>query len=306
MVSSLSASSQLFLSELSQLNARTAQAEEQISSGFKVENASDAPDQISQLLQLEAQNSANTQVGTNLTNVKAEVDAGESAVSNSVQVLDQALTIASQGASTTATAATRTLLATQVQGLLQQLVGFAGTNVQGRYIFGGDQDTQLPYQLDPANANGVDRLTNSAATRQILDSNGQAFAVSETAQTIFDHRNADDTLAPDNVFAALTSLQTALTANDTAGINSAIDSIHTSSTYLNAQLSFYGRTQDRVAAAVEDQQNRGVSLQTAISGIRDADLTAASLQLTAGSTEQQAALAGQAKVSQNSLFSYLG
>jgi len=35
------------------------------------------------------------------------------------------------------------------------------------------------------------------------------------------------------------------------------------------------------------------------------DLTAASLELTTGNTELQAALAGEAKISKNSLFSYL-
>ncbi|MCU1260590.1 MAG: flagellar hook-associated protein 3 [Bryobacterales bacterium] len=305
MISNLSPSSQIFLADLSRLQARTNAAQRQISSGFKVESASDAPDQISRLLQLEANLSANTQSGTNLTNVKAEVDTGESAVSTAVQALEQAITLGAQGASSTVTASARLGLADQVLYLQQQLVGIAGTSVQGRYIFGGDADTQLPYQLDLANANGVDRLTNTPDTRQIQDASGNSFPVAETAQNIFDHRNPDDTFAPDNVFVALNSLRVALTNNDTPGIASALDALHTSSAYLNTQLSFYGRTQDRITAAVNDQQNRDVAIKAQISNIRDADLTAASLELTTGNTELQAALAGEAKISKNSLFSYL-
>ncbi len=306
MISNLPVSSQQFLASLSQLQTRTNRAEEELSSGYKVQSASDAPDQIGQLLQLESQLSSTTQTGTNLTNVKAEVDSGESALNSAVQYLENATTLAAQGASSITTAAARAGFATQVKAIQQQLVAIAGTTVQGRYIFGGDADTQLPYQLNPAGPNGVDRLTNVSASRQIADSRGISFPVSETAQTIFDHRNADDSLASDNVFAALNSLQTALTNNDTAGISSALDSLHTAANYLNTQLSFYGAAQDRVNRALEDQQNRITDLKTQISNIRDADITEVSLELNAGTVQQQASLAGEAKLSQKTLFDYLG
>jgi flagellin-like hook-associated protein FlgL len=305
MVSSLSPASQIFLADLARLESRTTAAQEQILSGFKVETAADAPDQISQLLQLESQLAANAQAGTNLTNVKAEVDTGESAVSTAIQLLDQANTLGAQGASSTVTAAARTGIAAQVQSIQDQLVRITATTAQGRYIFGGDQDAAAPYQLNLANANGVDRLTNSAATRQIQDAGGASFSVAQTAQDIFDHRNPDDSLASDNVFAALNSLRVALTNNDTPGIATAISALHTSASHVNSELSAYGVAQDRVAAAIGDQQNRAVALKGQISTIRDADQTAAVLALGAGSTQQQAALAGEAKISKENLFSFL-
>ena len=61
-----------------------------------------------------------------------------------------------------------------------------------------------------ANANGVDRLITAPATRLIQDSNGVVFAVSKTAQDLFDHRNPDDSIAADNVFAAVNNLRVAL------------------------------------------------------------------------------------------------
>ena len=59
---------------------------------------------------------------------------------------------------------------------------------------------------------GVDRMTiPQQATRQIDLSDHTAITVDQTAQDLFDHRNADDSLASDNVFAALNSLRIALT-----------------------------------------------------------------------------------------------
>ena len=54
------------------------------------------------------------------------------------------------------------------------------------------------------------------ATRLIQDSNGVVFAVSKTAQDLFDHRNPDDSFAADNVFAAVNNLRLALANNDQA------------------------------------------------------------------------------------------
>lgn len=306
MISNISSTSQSFLNDLSRLQLRTNTAQQQISSGFRVENASDAPDQIGQLLQLEAELAGNAQAGANLANVKAEVDTGENAVGNAVQLLDQAGTLAAQGASSSATAATRTALAAQVQSIQEQLVRVTGTTAQGRFIFGGDQDAAVPYRLNLANPNGVDRLTTTTATRRIQDAGGDTFAVAQTAQDIFDHRNPDDSFAPDNVFAALNSLRVALAGNDTPGIATAITALHTSAASVNSRLSSYGLVQNRVAAAQDDQQSRATALKGQISAIRDADLTAAILELTSSNTQQQAALAGEAKVSKNSLFSYLG
>ena len=93
--------------------------------------------------------------------------------------------------------------------------------MQGRYVFGGDQDATPPYDVDLTAANGVARLTNAPATRRVEDASGGSFAVTKSAQEIFDARNADDTLASDNVFAALNSLRTGLLANDTTQITAA-------------------------------------------------------------------------------------
>jgi flagellin-like hook-associated protein FlgL len=305
MITSLNPSSQRFLSDLSRIQTQLDRAQAKISSGFKVQTASDAPDQIGQLLQLESQFSANTQDGSNLNAVKVQIDSGESALNGAVQSLDQAVALAVQGANSTTSAATRLSLADQVKGLQEQFVRTAGLTVQGLYIFGGDQDTQAPYQLNLANANGVDRLTTTTASRQIQSSSGSSFTAAHTAQDIFDHRNADDTLAPDNVFAALNSLRVALTNNDASGITAAITSLQTSSTYLNGQLAFYGGAQNSVAAAITVQQSSDTSLRAQIGNIRDADVTQAILELTQGNNQQQAALASEAKISKNSLFNYL-
>ena len=60
-----------------------------------------------------------------------------------------------RGANSTATAASRAILAQQVAGLQQTLVGISNTNYNGRYIFSGDQTPAPAYQLDSSQPDGV-------------------------------------------------------------------------------------------------------------------------------------------------------
>jgi flagellar hook-associated protein 3 FlgL len=302
---SINAASRTFLADITQVQAATNQAAEQISSGYKVTQASDAPDQISALLQLEANLQTNKQVTTNLSNVKAQVDTGESALSSAVQFTQQALSLGSAGASTIQTSSQRQILAQQVGNILTELVGVSSTTVAGKYIFSGDQSTSPSYQLDSASPTGVDRLITTQATQQIQDTSGVSFAIGKTAQDIFDHRNPDDTVAPDNLFAAVNSLQVALNNNDTPGINAALSSLQTASSYLNQQQAFYGGVQDQVATSTTAAQSQNVSLTTQIGVIRDADVTQAAIELTAGTTAQTAAFSAEGKVPRTSLFDYL-
>ena len=117
------------------------------------------------------------------------------------------------------------------------------------------------YVLDGSSAataqSGVDRLTApQQATRQIEVGDNTLIPVDQTAQNLFDHRNVDDSPAPENVFVALNSLRVALLNNDSAGIAAAQTSLDTSSQYLNAQDVFYGATENRLTAAVSQINTR--------------------------------------------------
>ena len=168
----------------------------------------------------------------------------------------------------------------------------------GTYVADGNSDgTAL---------NGVDRMiTPQPATRRIDLSDHTTITADQTAQDLFDHRNADDSLASGNVFAALNSLRIALANNDTAGITAAQISLQAASRYLNSKEVFYGATTNRLDSAVTRLNTENVSLQQQISAIRDTDTVQAAVTLTSAETLNQAALEAEAKVPHTSLFDFL-
>jgi flagellar hook-associated protein 3 FlgL len=306
MISNLDPASEIFIAGIDAIQQRVATANSQITSGKKIQVASDAPDQIDSLLQMRADLQRNSQIKSNLSLAQTDAQGADNALSASIQLMDQAVQLGAEGANSTQTAAARQTLGAQVATLLNQMVSNSQTQVQGRYIFSGDSDQSPTYQPDPAAAKGVDQLSNAASTRQIEDPAGGSFQASKTAQQIFDDTNPDGTAASDNVFAALQNLATALNTSNQAGINSALDNVNQASSHLNDMEAFYGNTENRITAATTFAGNYDTQLQTQLSTTEDADVTSAALQLTQDNTQLQAAFEAEGKRPMQSLFNYLG
>jgi len=306
MFPSISGATQQYLANLNQTETQLQQATAQISSGIAVEQPSDNPAAISEILQTETAISNNKQIQSNLTNVTAEVNTADSALQTAVQAVQSAISLAAEGASSTVSADTRATLAQQVAGIQQTLVGIAQTTVNGSYIFSGDQDTQPPYQLDSSQPEGVLQLVTDSSTRTIQSVDGTSFAVALTAQQIFDAKNPDGTPASGNVFAAIQNLETALTNNDTAGITAASDSLQSASSYLNDQLAFYGGVENRIQEATDLAQKFQTQQQTELSNLQDTNVAATATELSQLQVQQEASMSAEANIQQmKNLFSYL-
>ncbi|MGB9454693.1 MAG: flagellin [Bryobacteraceae bacterium] len=304
-ISSLSPADQQFLTGVNQIEQQITTATQQITSGVKISVPADDPAQIDDLLQLRADRQLNTQIGSNLTMANSVASAADSAIGEAIQVIDSAIQIATQGANSLTGEDTDSSLALQVQGMLSQMVNYCQTQVQGQYIFSGDQPDSPYYQLNLSAPQGVDPLLTTGATQQVQDPVGGSFAASQTAQTIFGDQNPDGTPAADNVFAALNNLRNALLNNDTAGVTSALGNLQQASTHLNDMQSFYGEVEDRIQNATTYSSTRDTELQTQIGSIQDADVTSDAMQLTQSNTQLQAAFQAEAEAPRSTLFNYL-
>src|SRR5438270_13829182 len=121
MISNLDASSELFLTNVSRIQGRIAEANRQISSGKKIGQPSDAPDQIDSLLQLRANLQHNTQIQSNLGLALTDAQAADQALGSAISLMDRARVLASQGANSTMDTAGRQSLAQETQSLLDEM-----------------------------------------------------------------------------------------------------------------------------------------------------------------------------------------
>jgi flagellar hook-associated protein 3 FlgL len=292
---------QAFLDGMNRIQQRETQAQLELTSGLRINTVSDAPDQISDILSVHSAIARNSQIGQNLASVKTETDTAESAVSSAVSLVERAQSLGTQGASDMVSADTRQQLGQELGSVLTQLVGIANTSVGGRYIFAGDSDQTQPYGIDLTQTNPVGAYAGSVATRQVESADGSTFAISQTAQDLFDAPGSNN-----NVFMSINSLRNALLNNDSAGVNAALAQVTSSDTYLNNELSFYGTVQDRVASAMDYSSQYDTQLRTQLSTMQDADETQSIIDLNQAQTQQQAALASEGQIPRTSLFNFLG
>jgi flagellar hook-associated protein 3 FlgL len=304
-ISNVNPLAQSFLNGVNQVEQQITTATQQVTSGLKISAPSDDPGQLDDLLQLRTDEQMNTQIGTNLTVATSVASAADSALSGSIQVLNSAIQLGTEAASSTTGANTNASLAVEVQGLLAQMVNYSQTQVQGQYIFSGDQPDSPSYKLDTAAPKGVDQLLTVSATQQIQDPAGGSFATSKTAQAIFDDQNTDGTPATDNVFAALNNLNLALQNNSATGVQGALANLQAASTHLNQMQSSYGVVEDRLQSATTYSSSRDTQLQTQIGSIQDADVTSDAIILAQSNTQLQAAFSAESDLPKSSLFNYL-
>jgi flagellar hook-associated protein 3 FlgL len=130
-ITNLDSQSQLFLANANRLQQQLASAQEQLSSGKRLNVASDAPDVVSDLLRLRSILARNSQIQTNLGVEQTATAAADNALSSSIRLLDRALTLGVQGSTGTTDASGRTGLANEVQALQQQLVNYSQTQSGG-------------------------------------------------------------------------------------------------------------------------------------------------------------------------------
>jgi len=317
MIEAIDPSAARFLADLGRIQVRAERAQRQISTGLRVSTASDDPDHLQDLLVARAHLEQLVQIRMNLDRAKAEVGTAEQALAEAMKLMDQAAAAGLSGASSLTSAETRSTLAVTMQGILEQLVTAAATHVEGRYLFSGDSDQVPPYTVDLAQPNGVSPYAGAAATREMMHPAGTRFALSRTAQEIFDHPDPDK-----NIFAAVNALRLALENGPTvppddpdynnqleAQAQAAADAllrVQGARDHLSRELAYAGVVQNRVDEAIQFAAKLELCERTALSNLQDADIATAAVELDQARTHLEAALQARAMMPRSSLFDFLG
>ncbi|MBI4877180.1 MAG: hypothetical protein HY822_21305, partial [Acidobacteria bacterium] len=246
MIHRLDPSAERFLAGMAAVNRRLESAQRRVSTGKRILSASDAPDQVGPLLQTRTELSQAGQLRLNLSRIQGEVNTAEQALQSSVALAERALVLGAQADTDFTTPEARANLASEVKGLLDQMVGLSRTQVEGRYIFSGDADQAPPYTLDWAADPPLSAYQGAASTRQAMHPSGVPFAIAHSADRIFDNPDAAK-----NAFAALNGMRAALLANDRSAIQAALGRLKSADLHLNTELGFYGSVQNQVAQAMD-------------------------------------------------------
>jgi flagellar hook-associated protein 3 FlgL len=305
MIPLLPGATQKYLDDLNRMQSEMNTLQGQVSSGLRVQHASDDPFAVASILHSQQRIGQLQQSQTNLGQLQGELQVGDAALQQAIQSIDSAVSLASQAGSNASDPTQNAILAQQVQSILTQLVNLSATTSGGRFIFSGDLDRQALYALDPTQPTGVKQLATATSTRVVTDVNGSQVWLARTASDIFDARDANGAPTAANAFAAVNALLVALQSNNSAGAMASITNLQAAADHLNQELGHYGVGETTATDALDAAGKSLVTEQQTLSSLRDTDLASAAVQMTQLSTQQQAALQSRAKLSKLNLFDFL-
>lgn len=295
-----------FLSGLTRIENRINKANQDITSGVRVRQASDDPFAVVSILQQQNQIDHLAQVQTNLQQASTEATTADGVLQSVGTIVDQLISISAQGVNEGTSSDTRVDLGRQVQELGNQLVSMANTSIGNRYVFGGDDPNTQPYAFNWSVSGGVVRNSTASATSSLSDGNGSTINPRMTATQIFDSRNSDGTPAANNIFQAVYALGQALAGNNQAGIQTALGSLKLGAGHLQDVSVFYGTVETWITQATNNAETQTTALQQSLSKMQDVDLPSTITQMTTDQIALQASLSAHAGLSSKSLFDFLG
>jgi flagellar hook-associated protein 3 FlgL len=269
---------------------------QQVSTGKRVTLPSDDPFASAAMVQNTIETGNVDQYTQNVSSVLLTLQSSDSALSSVVTSLTNAVSLGTQGASGTNSASNLQAIATEVQGLLTNVVSQANTSVGGAYLFGGTS-TATPYTGDSTSPTGYTYNGNNGVNSVAIGDQNNVQVNIPGSQIFSDPSN--------NVLGSLSSLVTALQTGTSADIANATSAVTSAISFIGQQRVIYSNSESQVNAQETNLQEDTVTLASQENNLIGVDEATAAVNLSQAETDNSAALAAAAKVLPNTLLNYL-
>jgi flagellar hook-associated protein 3 FlgL len=285
---------QTLLYDLRNVTTKLSNSEQQLSSGYKLNQPSDDPYGASQALKLRADLAANQQYQANVQDANSWQNIADTALGDIGDSIQRARDLVLQGANDTNAASDRQAIVTELNQLIDSIKTDANTQYAGRYIFSGTKTNSQPYQLG---TNDAYSGNTAMITREI--GVGVQVAINQPGSSII----GDDT---SGLLATLRGIVTDLQSGNTNALSTndlnALDAANDQLLNVRAQV---GALSDRLTTATNRLQSTEQSTTQLLSNVQDADMTQVMIDFSTQQAAYQAALRAGAQIIQPSLMDFL-
>ncbi|HET6150508.1 MAG TPA: flagellar hook-associated protein FlgL [Polyangia bacterium] len=272
---------------------RAQAAMEEVTTGMRVQHPGDDPAVAAAMVRGRQVVDRMDAINQNAGRAGDEVDAADQALQSLATVLSRARELAVQLGNDTYSASDRAGGAAEIDALVRQSVTLMNREVNGRFIFGGDQDRTPPFDI-------AGNYTGDTAVRQV-----------EVAPGVLEDASVRADIAIKGVgggvdlFATLQALSTALTTNNGNGIRGALTDIDSATTQVTSTLAKVGSMGDAFATAQTlATTTRDATVKT-VATQAEADIFAASSKLALANHALDATLTAAAQSFRFSLMDKL-
>ena len=278
----------------------------QIATGKQILNPSDAPDQAAMMARIKATIARQDNYSKALDTVQARLDLESTTLSSASDVLVRIKELTIQATNGTQGTVSRTAIATEMQGLRNQLLSLANArDTTGNYIFAGSKVSTPAFQADATGAvsyQGDQTRMNIAVgdQRQLPLNRPGTNAFVRVVRT-----DTDGVSSGTGFFQAVDDLINAVKDNDKSVMQRGLtemSALHTGVVLAQADSGTSMKVVEQQGIMLDDTK---ITLKTALSKVEDLDMATAITQMQKQMVSLEAAQASFAKISQLSLFKYI-
>lgn len=264
--------------QVTRARADYATAQEQASTGLRVQRPSDDP-VAAAAARRESSRKALADAGSKATDhATMELEGSDAALGDVFDGLTRARELALESSSSTVSEENRRTAAIEVRKIYEQMVTLGNTNVAGRYVFAGYSDKTAPFQEDG-------QFIGDDSTKEVQAMPGMRTAASISGSTVF------GTGLSDNLFSTLDSLATALEQNDVEAVRATFTALDSNEDRVLSARSQVGAMMDSVSVTQAIADRYSYRSEVEIARLTEIDEISSATNLVQAKSALESALA---------------
>ena len=286
------------LANVQKSTSNMSRLQEQISTGKKVNRASDDPAGARKILSLRSEDLRLDQYASNIQTATQSLDFNAAALSNTSDIVQRITELTMQGVSGATDQSGRTIIANEINQLLETIMQSANSQRLGRYTFAGTETTTEPFVA----------TRNSSGNISAVSYNGNR----ETIQyNVGPNTNTTVNLTGDEVFVKTRLFQTIVRIRDnlkdgaiTFATNELTNLDNGAQNILNsiAKAGGISSTLELTGNRIDDTK---LSLQEVLASAESADIAELVLKLTEQQSIFEASLSSGSYIFKTSILNYI-
>lgn len=294
--------------DLSQLD----QTQEQLSTGYQINEPSDNPTGAAITLSLQGQVSAYSAYTQNINQGVSYVETESTSLQQIQEVLQSAQTLTVEAANGTMSASDLTDAAQQISQYISEIKQTADTQYDGSYVFAGSAVDTQPWQPDSSQPDTFAGNTNTinysiGPSTQLGVSANLYNVLGDGVGTggAFVPSGIPNTPGTGGLLATLRTIYTDMTTGNQSNLGTQLTNLSTNLSALAGVQATVGAAQDRLQMASSRITALSATDTTQISNVYDTDMAKATVQFSTEQAGYQAALQSTADIIQTSLLNFL-
>ena len=286
------------LANVQKSTSNMSRLQEQISTGKKVNRASDDPAAARKILSLRSEDLRLDQYASNIQTATQSLDFNAAALSNTSDIVQRITELTMQGVSGATDQSGRTIIANEINQLLETIMQSANSQRLGRYTFAGTETTTEPF-VATRNSSGNISAVSYNGNRETIQYNvgpNTNTTVNLTGDEVFMKTRLFDTIVKirENLLDGAITFATNELTNLDNGAQNILNSI--------AKAGGISSTLELTGNRIDDTK---LSLQEVLASAESADIAELVLKLTEQQSIFEASLSSGSYIFKTSILNYI-